>query len=410
MWSLEDDCPGDLYCLTRGDATKIKMERPILETERQPILVKSSTRAKDVHIIPIPQKDPIGLYNYIKSEAEIAKLKNAATRQFYRTQNDKISILLAEPSHQSDPEEQEMTQTRLKIAVYASTIANGMLFVMQSYGAWATGSLSLLATCADAFMDLLSSVVLLVSGYTARHANYAKYPIGTERTEPLGVVVFATLMSTVAIQLMVEGGKSLYAGPKQDSRVDTLATIFVVVALVMKVILLIYCLTLKEFLSARTLAQDHRNDIIINGFGLAMSLSGTLLAWYWDPIGAILVGLFILWSWGNTAMEQVVLLIGSAAPDSITNYLTYQTLTFDERILAVDTVRSFSVGNKYMAEIDIILPKTMSVEESHDIAQALQDFIEELPSIERAYVHIDYEADHRPEHTAEAREEFRQRQ
>lgn len=49
----------------------------------------------------------------------------------------------------------------------------------------------------------------------------------------------------------------------------------------------------------------------------------------------------------------------------------------------------------------------MSVEESHDIAQALQDFIEELPSIERCFIHIDYESDHTPEHTPEARKQFR---
>jgi hypothetical protein len=35
---------------------------------------------------------------------------------------------------------------------------------------------------------------------------------------------------------------------------------------------------------------DHRNDIVVNAFGLAMSIVGTRVAWYADPIGAILIG------------------------------------------------------------------------------------------------------------------------
>lgn len=39
-----------------------------------------------------------------------------------------------------------------------------------------------------------------------------------------------------------------------------------------------------------------------------------------------------------------------------------------------------------------------TLEESHDIAEALQIKLEDLPDIERAYVHIDYETTHKPEH------------
>jgi divalent metal cation (Fe/Co/Zn/Cd) transporter len=34
--------------------------------------------------------------------------------------------------------------------------------------------------------------------------------------------------------------------------------------------------------------------------------------------------------------------------------------------------------------------------EAHDCAQALQDKLEELPRVERAFVHIDHETSHKP--------------
>ncbi len=36
--------------------------------------------------------------------------------------------------------------------------------------------------------------------------------------------------------------------------------------------------------------------------------------------------------------------------------------------------------------------------EAHDIGQALQDKIETIDEVERMFVHLDYEWDHKPEH------------
>jgi len=37
----------------------------------------------------------------------------------------------------------------------------------------------------------------------------------------------------------------------------------------------------------------------------------------------------------------------------------------------------------------------MSTRESHDIGQSLQNKIEKLPEVERAFVHLDYECEHK---------------
>ena len=47
-------------------------------------------------------------------------------------------------------------------------------------------------------------------------------------------------------------------------------------------------------------------------------------------------------------------------------------------------------------EIDIVLPEQMPLRETHDIGEALQFKIEALEEVERAFVHIDWEWEHRP--------------
>lgn len=41
-------------------------------------------------------------------------------------------------------------------------------------------------------------------------------------------------------------------------------------------------------------------------------------------------------------------------------------------------------------EVEVVLPEDMTVREAHDIGLSLQRKIEQLDSVERAFVHIDY--------------------
>lgn len=41
----------------------------------------------------------------------------------------------------------------------------------------------------------------------------------------------------------------------------------------------------------------------------------------------------------------------------------------------------------------------MPLKEAHSIGDTLQNKIERFPEVERAFVHIDFECDHKPEHT-----------
>ena len=52
-----------------------------------------------------------------------------------------------------------------------------------------------------------------------------------------------------------------------------------------------------------------------------------------------------------------------------------------------------------VAQVDIELPEDMHLREAHNIGETLQEKLEDLPEVERAYVHLDFESTHRPEHT-----------
>lgn len=73
-------------------------------------------------------------------------------------------------------------------------------------------------------------------------------------------------------------------------------------------------------------------------------------------------------------------------------------MTHSPHIIALDTVRAWYSGPRLVVEVDIVMPADETLKETHDVAEELQTKLESLPNVDRAYVHVDYETDHAPEH------------
>lgn len=50
----------------------------------------------------------------------------------------------------------------------------------------------------------------------------------------------------------------------------------------------------------------------------------------------------------------------------------------------------------YFVEVDIVMDGSTPLWRAHDLSQQLQDKIEVLPNVERAFVHVDHEWTHAP--------------
>ncbi|KAF9118820.1 hypothetical protein BGW39_000845 [Mortierella sp. 14UC] len=339
--------------------------------------------------------DPMSLAAKRMSEGQIDAIKsNKKVREFYREQNELISDLLDPPEGREGAAElEERNQAKLKIAIYGSVGVNVLLFLLQLYAAISSKSLSLFATMADSFMDLLSGVILMYAARASTKSNWFKYPSGKSRMETAGTIVFASLMATVSLQLIIESIRTLIDADKVPPMPSTLAIIFVGIALG----LFLYCRALSQYNTANILASDHRNDLAVNGFGLFASLVSRY-CWWLDATGAIIVALIILRSWVWTAYEQIQLIVGKSADPAFLKKLTYIALTHHRKILQVDTCTAYHAGNNLFVEVDVVMSPDTPLIVSHDISESLQIKLEALPNVERAFVHVDYETSHAPEH------------
>ena len=341
--------------------------------------------------------DPLSLKRYQLDDQELSSLKksNPKVVEFYKRQNELIETLIAPPGQIPHGEEERLV--KLKIAVYGSFAANVVLFALQLTAAILSSSLALFATTADAFMDLASATVLVYTNRLASQDEYLVYPTGKSRFETAGIIVFATLMATLSIQIVVTSCERFAAG-QSDIDFGPISISLVGVALLTKIMLYFYCKALSHYPSAKILAQDHRNDIIFNSTGIVFGLLAKYFAWWIDPTAALLIAALIFRSWASTGKEHIQQLVGKSADSEFLTHLTYIAMTHDERIQCVDTCRAYHAGTNFYVEVDIVLPPDMPLIEAHDIGESLQIKFESLPNVERAFVHLDYETDHKPEH------------
>lgn len=85
----------------------------------------------------------------------------------------------------------------------------------------------------------------------------------------------------------------------------------------------------------------------------------------------MLISAYIVYSWLVLARSQVHKIIGIQAPNDVVEALQAIAEDHDE-VLKVDAVRAYHFGINYFVEMDVVVPGTATVAESHDIAVKLQ--------------------------------------
>jgi cation diffusion facilitator family transporter len=387
--------------------------------------------------------------------------KKRAVREFYEQQNEKVLQWqhLAVEHHLRDDEggddavptasdisdvdtvntsdnikvplnpEEDMESNRRGISkywlVYEQWCINGSfwinvcLFCLKLAGAVTSMSLSVITSALDSFLDLLSGLILYATNRISKKAKKDRYsyPMGKSRLEPLGFIIFASVMATAALQIVRQGaqdiisgfingepfirtngvpvgGQFLGFGNKTVEKVFFYSAIFVLAfTATVKGTLWQICKRCKHSPAVQAYAFDHRNDLLTN----SLLLCGVFMSrWLWwiDALIALILSCYIIYSWIMQSMEHIAKLVGKVAETEFLQKVTYVAMNHHKSVLKVDTVQAWYLGMNMYVEVDIVLPVDMSLKEAHDIGEQLQLKIEKLPDVERCYVHLDYEYEH----------------
>lgn len=338
----------------------------------------------------------------IQGEKEYYEKQIATLKSFEEVDSlDSSSNYGGQEEEEEEEEEGRKEQARHETAMSISNYANIFLLAFKVYATVRSGSLAIAASTLDSLLDLMAGGILWFAHSSMKNINIYKYPIGKLRVQPVGIIIFAAIMATLGFQVLVEAVEQLVKSEPTDKlssqQLIWLYTIMLT-ATAVKLILWIYCKSSRNEI-VRAYAKDHYFDVVTNVVGLVAAVLGDRFFWWIDPVGAIVLAVYTIINWSGTVLENAVSLVGQSASPEVLQKLTYMVLRHDPRIKRVDTVRAYSFGVLFFVEVDIELPEELPLIEAHAIGESLQIKIEELPEVERAFVHLDYECDHKPEHS-----------
>ncbi|XP_057983581.1 metal tolerance protein 4-like [Malania oleifera] len=300
-------------------------------------------------------------------------------------------------NEEQDREEQAQHEKAMNI----SNWANFILLGFKIYATVKSGSLAIAASTLDSLLDLMAGGILWFTHLSMKSINIYKYPIGKLRVQPVGIVIFAAVMATLGFQVLIQAVEKLIENsPYEKMATQQLVWLYSIMlsATGVKLVLWLYCRS-SENKIVRAYAKDHYFDVVTNVVGLLAAVLGDEFFWWIDPVGAIMLAVYTISNWSGTVLENAVSLVGQSASPEVLQKLTYLVIRHHPRIKRVDTVRAYTFGVLYFVEVDIELPEDLPLKEAHAIGESLQIKIEELPEVERAFVHLDYECNHKPEHS-----------
>lgn len=282
-----------------------------------------------------------------------------------------------------------MSSSRPKLLTLISLGGSAVLMVGLFAAWWVFSSQLALAQAADSFMDVFTAVVLTWTVVVAAQRPDKEHPFGHSRAEPIGGLVVAVIAGVLAIEV----GRSAVEALLEDKDVtlDWLLVGTFGAKAVFKLLMFVFArrgYTRTSSPALKALSVDARNDLMIGvlaigGFFAARHGAPKLDAWLALPVAA-----WIAWTGVELARDNIRLLMGEAPPDNRQVELRDIAASV-EGVKDAHDLRAHFLGTELQVHLHVVVAADLTVQQAHDIGEAVRVRLEAEQDVGHCSVHID---------------------
>jgi cation diffusion facilitator family transporter len=270
----------------------------------------------------------------------------------------------------------------LSIAAYM--VLSAIKLIMSQIG----NSEALRADGLNNLTDIIASVAVLIGLKISQKPPDENHRYGHSRAETIASLVAAFIMITVGIQVIMDSVQSFF-NPKEAT--PDLMTAFVALfsALFMYGIYR-YNLNLSKKIKSKALrsaAQDNRSDALVSvgaAIGIAGSYFGLPLL---DPLAALIVGLIICYTAWEIFKEAALDLTDAFEVAKLKEI--EDTIRSTPGVKFVKDIKARLHGNQAIVDATIFVQSTLTIIEGHQIAENVEERLQEEHLINDANIHIE---------------------
>jgi len=269
-----------------------------------------------------------------------------------------------------------------------SIFVNICLFGLKYWAGVVSGSIALTADAWHTMSDSISSIVVIIGAKLASKKADKDHPFGHGRWELISAIMIAIILVLIAFGFITDSITQLKT--RESANFGTVAIVVVVVSIVVKELMAQYAFFLGRKSGSSTVRADgwhHRTDALSS----LVILVGILFKnyfWWIDGVLGIVVSLMLMYAAYEILIEAVNKILGEEPGEElISEILELIRSLFDEDIQPHHFHIHNYISHKELT-FHIKLRNSISVEEGHAIATAIEELIDKKLEI-KSTIHLE---------------------
>lgn len=288
---------------------------------------------------------------------------------------------------ESQPDSQISRQFRR--AMLITLTGNILLAAIKVIAFLLSDSAAIYADAINSVSDVLYSILLLVGFFFSLRPPDLGHPQGHGRFEPF-LALIVTLSMTIAgfealrasIARYFQGGSAIVLG---------LPLVVLIISIFMKALMFYLIRMISQKISSPGLnaaAVDNLTDVLTSFAALIGILGSNFLSPLLDPIAGIVVAIWIFRAVWKTAKENLGYLTGAGADEELRRQI-FETVKEIQGVENVHHIIADYAGPRLLVEMHVNVDGNISLNQAHSICDQATAALEELPQVDRAYVHVE---------------------
>ncbi|MEX2353965.1 MAG: cation diffusion facilitator family transporter [Gammaproteobacteria bacterium] len=272
----------------------------------------------------------------------------------------------------------QASRTKLLHRVTFAAVAVAMtLIIIKLLAYYMTDAVSLLSSLIDSSMDMFASLINLLAVRKALSPADDDHRFGHGKAEPLAGLGQAAFITGSSVFLCFEAVRRLLQ--PVPIKQETIGIVVMIISLTLTIGLVLYqrrVIRETDSLAVRADSIHYLSDIILNLGVIAALVLTVSFGWtHADPLIAIAIALFILYSVIQIAKQSLDQLMDKELPDADRNRVM-SIVTAHPQVRDVHDLRTRASGQNSFIQMHVAVDGGLSLKEAHGIAVAVQQQLE----------------------------------
>ena len=285
---------------------------------------------------------------------------------------------------------ENMEKTAMKVSII-SIIANVVLAAFKLVAGVFAHSGAMISDAIHSASDVFSTFVVMIGIKIASKEPDEEHPYGHERMECVAAIILATILCITGLGIGKNALEFITGNSSEVSVPGMLALIAAIVSIIVKEAMFWYTRHYAKKIDSGALMADawhHRSDALssIGAFiGIIFARMGYVMM---DSIACLVICVFIVKAAYDIFKDAIDKMVDKSCSLEVEAEIRTIVMSVDG-VKGIDSLSTRLFGNKMYVDIEIRADGEKTLNETHEIAEAVHDSIEaQFEKVKHIMVHV----------------------